>query len=489
MGEPRGNDYFDDLLAQAEAENTIDAGLRRRLSEAWRPWLRRRILLDMGTAVLGIGVIGSLIALVLAAAWLWRNGMLAPLQAAWDLLHPAAEQAAGWFGRLGAGLEESVKGMGKFLGDAAVPIEQFVSRRFGQLGNFLFRTLPLPARAALAFGLVLLSNLAEPLFAQRRFWRRLIRPAHIAGAVLFVWLIGHVIRHCVIAFHWGGLEVASLGLWGVLPLLPAVLETRRPLAMELFAAIMAAIHVGVFCLGLSGNGIIALDGCLAVILINGAPLFADRHPATAARIRWLSMAVVGFLLYCSGFVRDLPAILEFRSFLQPGAAAAVALAWVRGRRGDGRERACLALLSLATLAFAHLATGLLLGTLSIGEVYDLSGERYRLSHFTSNTLAVVALAWILWFLWCLWTLAESRMTRQPLLAQIGVTAMLCSFETRYIELVRNFSLAAGLFILPPALLLIAGAGRILGGWLEELEGDDAASPGDGTMTTDMTEGE
>jgi hypothetical protein len=116
----------------------------------------------------------------------------------------------------------------------------------------------------------------------------------------------------------------------------------------------------------------------------------------------------------------------------------------------------------------------------VGSLHDLTGGGYNLSIFAGNVLVGTMLAWVAWFLWCLWLLVESSDLNSGVMAQLAVTALLGSLETRYVEVVKNISLVAGLAILPLMLVLILAEIRIIRRWLGALEA--------GTGTAASTEG-
>ncbi len=122
--------------------------------------------------------------------------------------------------------------------------------------------------------------------------------------------------------------------------------------------------------------------------------------------------------------------------------------------------------------FAFFATGIITGFVSVGHVFDLFQGRFKQSIFSSSAVLALFFSWLIWFLWCLWILGESKNTGRVILAQIGVTAMLGSIEIRYVEICRNFSFAAGLVMLPVALILAAASARILRRWLKDLLPED-----------------
>lgn len=313
---------------------------------------------------------------------------------------------------------------------------------------------------------------------------RYARYAYIFEAALFSWMLGHIVELYAIHYWWEGLEIASAGMWCVLPLFIAVMTGLRPLLHEVLAFAVLAVHVLAYTNGVTGNVIVAFDVSLAVMIIAGADIFKTRLGPHAPVVRYTAMGVLSFILYCSGFVWDLPAVLEFRGYSDPSAlplsrhflvfiiAAAVLLVglsyWRKGKvrtRNDG----VFSLLLLLTLLFAGYSTGILLHSFSVGEIYDLTGPRYNLSIFAGNVLLATLFAWAAWFLWCLWLLVESSDLNNGIMAQIAVTALLGSLETRYVEVVKNISLLAGTMILPLMLILILIAIRIIRRWLGSLE--------------------
>ena len=336
--------------------------------------------------------------------------------------------------------------------------------------------------AALFLASMLADRIAR-LLAKSERYRNRVRFVDIIGAALFSWMLGHIIELFAVRQWWNGLEIASMGMWILLPLFVAVMTGVRPLLHEAVALAVLLLHLLAYTNGVSGNVIMAFDVSLAVAIISGADLLRERLGVHTAALRYASMGVLCFILYCGGFVWDLPAILEFRGYAETASLSrsvfALALAlgvatllalWAYWRKGRVRTRndALFTLLLLLTLLFSFFPTGILLHVISIGTPYDLTGSGYNLSIFASNILLATLSGWVCWFLWCLWLLVESSDLNNGIMAQVAVTAMLGSLETRYIEIVRNISFSAGLVVLPLMLMLVLAEIRIIRLWLVKL---------------------
>jgi hypothetical protein len=166
-----------------------------------------------------------------------------------------------------------------------------------------------------------------------------------------------------------------MGMWSVIPLFVAVMTRLRPLLYEVVCLVILLVHLAVYASGVSGNVIVTFDISVAVMLIAAADMLKARLGVHASALRYIAMGIIGFLLYCSGFVWDLPAVLEFRAeaalaelpasrlFLAPVlVVAALLVVWSYRRKGKARTRndALFTLLLLGTLLFSCFPTGILL---------------------------------------------------------------------------------------------------------------------------------
>ena len=507
MADNSNKHYPESFFTEAAARRIIPEFTRGRLIALWHGRARRDSFRSLYYALFILAIIGIGFGLVRAVPEILESNIIATIGS-------ALTTAAHWAGRAIVWCLSCVGSILLAVGSALRYAAEVVASVFAFIGAYI----AIAFRAVVAAGLYLYSTLAEMLahtynslrhpFAkigatlaasllatpagdvlrksEHAILRRLGGYVYTLGALLFLWAAGVAIRYCVLEFAWEGLEVPSIAIWSVAPLMAVALGGKRPIIHQAWAAIVVGVHILIFYTGVSGNVIVALEICIAVSLISLSEILAGRSPAFAEIVRYISMAIICFVLYCSGFVWDLPALLEFRHGIRPGTGAAslafllplfgvaatlVGLAYLAKRHEGGRNAAVFTLLLLLTLFFAYFATGLLLWYIPVGQVYDLASGSYRISVFTSNMLIAVILSWTVWFLWCLWMMIESKIAIRPILVEIAVIALLCSLETRYIEIVRNFSFAAGLVMLPPALLLVATAGKIIGKWFNELKAE------------------
>lgn len=316
------------------------------------------------------------------------------------------------------------------------------------------------------------------------------RAIYVLGAMLHAVATGYVIMQGVVYRQWEELEVTSVSFWCLIPLVMTFLSGDRPLFYQLLTGVIIGAHSLAYFRGVSGNTFIAFDISTAIVLISIAQIYSVRNPRLALCIKYMSLTIICFLLYCTGFVWDLPAILEFRGYIKPNAydpsrtflvilfilslvSVAAGYLFKPGTRTWGDRQ--FTLLLLATLLFAYFSTAIIMGFVSVGYVFDLFGGQFKQSIFTSNALLALFFSWTIWFLWCIWALVESKADRNTLLAQIGVTALLGSIEIRYVEICMNFSFTVGLVMLPIALVLAAIAARILSKWLKDLVPEKSAA--------------
>lgn len=437
------HNYFDKLLEKAVARDIIPEGRKEELATLWHRKEKNESVRELYLLLIALSAIGM------------GLGVLKAVPETLD------SEAIRW---LGASLASAFR---FFLHD--------------------FRSIfsQPPAKAAILFLAGLLVGVAGSRFEGngRAGLRVLAWPLFVAGAVLHAMAAGYLLMHGIVEYRWEELEVTGAGLWSVAPLLMVLLGGGRPLFYQLLTAAVFLLHVAAYLSGVSGNIMVAFDIGIAVILISAARLAPAAYAETARRVRYMAMAIVCFVLYCTGFVWDLPAILEFRGYIKPGAhqptlyflaglialsCLAVVVAYFRAPTGRTVNDRRFMLLLLLTLFFACFATNLLMGYMSVGHIFDLFHGRFKQTIFTANGTIALVMSWTIWFLWCLWILVESRETGKIILAQIGVTAMLGSIEIRYVEICRNFSFGVGLIMLPIALVLAAVSARFLGKWLNEL---------------------
>lgn len=363
---------------------------------------------------------------------------------------------------------------------------RYFSNILGILDDVFFSLFKLmPIKAAILFLLGLSMNWAGDRLARADTSGKklLAKPVYVFGAALHSLAMAYVVMQGVVFDEWEELEVTSAIFWAVIPLIMPLLGGFRPLLYQLLTGLIIVGQSLAFGCGVSGNSIIALNVCTAVILISAAQFFAPAFPRHAAGVRYMSMIIIGFLLYCTGFVWDYTMLLDFFRYIKPGshqptkiflavlfaiAVAAVAAAYFRKPGTRTRADGQFALLLLATLLFSLFATAILMQFITPGEIFNLFRGRFRQSIFSSRAVLALFLSWTLWFLWSLWLLVESRETGESVIAQIGVTVMLGSIEVRYVEICRNFSFTAALVMLPICLLLAAVSSRFLQGWLKEL---------------------
>ena len=443
MTDMNSQNYFDKLLEKAVGRSVLTGDERTALSAAWHRHEKRQALHNLLGLLFLFSGIGILLGVIYTVP---------------EVMHSGA--------------------VGRILSLISRALEYLYSG-FGQFFSFLL----LKAGVAFLAGIV-----ANYLGTWLLTWREgrfsaLVGPTYIAGAILHAVATGYLMMSGVIDHGWEELEVTSVVFWCIIPLIMTLLSGRRPLFYQLLTGGIIALHSLVYFIGVSGNAMIAFDTGIAAMLISAAHYFSDREPRLCLHIRYMSMAIICFLLYCTGFVWDLPAVLEFRGYIKPGAhyptmvfliclfaLAFLSMAAAYFLRPGGRSQSDrqFALLLLLTLVFAFFATGIITGFVSVGHVFDLFQGRFKQSIFSSSAVLALFFSWLIWFLWCLWMLLESRDTGRVILAQVGVTAMLGSIEIRYVEICRNFSFAAGLVMLPVALILAAASARILRRWLKDL---------------------
>lgn len=345
-------------------------------------------------------------------------------------------------------------------------------------------TLASEGKTAALFAASILADIAAWKMAANPRRQLLVRVIYLLEAALFSWALGHLIELYAISRWWGGLQLASMGIWSVLPFFVVVMARVRPLFYEGVAFFALLLHLFAYSLGVSGNGMIAFDISLAVMIMVGADRLKAQLGRHAFVIRYAAIGIVCFLLYCCGFIWDLPPVFEFQAAVDPSSLSfsclflsillvcAIALiGWNYWRKGSERTRndGLFSLLLVFTLLFSIYSTGILLGLIPLGTVYDLRSHGYTLNVFAANVTLATFLAWTGWFLWCLWLLVESSELNSGLMAQIAVTALLGSLETRYIEVVVNFSFTLGLIVLPLVLALVLVEVRIIRRWLSQLE--------------------
>lgn len=447
MADLNRRNYFDKFLEKAVARSVITAGTKDRLSESWHGEEKKAAISGLCLALFLVSGLGVVIGLTGAVPEVVNSSLLK-----WALAKAAAAS-------------------------------NFIYHNF----TYVF-TLSL-VKAGVFFLGGLVADFLGARLAKRESSRlhSLVWPIYIPGAVLHAVATGYLVIQGIVDYHWEELEVTSIGFWCVIPLVMTVLSGDRPRFYQLLTGVIIVVHALAFYNGVSGNIFIAFDISTAVILISISQLIAEKRPYQALCLRYVSMTIICFLLYCTGFVWDLPAILEFRGYIKSGAhqpsylflilllaltVAAMAAAYFLRRGARSRAERQFTLLLLFTVLFAYFSTGIIMEYVSVGQIYDVFGGEFKQSIFSSNAAAALLLSWLIWFLWCLWILIESKETGKIILAQIGVTAMLGSIEIRYVEICRNFSFAAGLVMLPIALILAAVSVKFLGKWLKDLLGDD-----------------
>ena len=451
MTDMNSQNYFDKLLEKATDRSVITEEERVALSVSWHRQEKRRALGGLMGVLFLFSVIGILLGVINAVPETVNSGAVS----------------------------KSVS-----------LISRAINYMYYDFGRF-FSLLLIKAGIAFLAGIG-----ANYLGRWLEIWREgrfasLARPVYIAGAILHAVATGYLMMRGVIQYHWEELEVTSVGFWCIIPLIMTFLSGGRPLFYQLLTGGIIAVHSLAYFNGVSGNAMIAFDTSIAAILISVAHLFSDRNPGLCRNIRYMSMTIICFLLYCTGFVWDLPAILEFRGYIKPGAHhptmlfliglftvtfLTMVVAYFRKPGMKSRSDKLFALLLLLTLVFAYFATAIIMEFVSVGYIFDLFKGRFKQSIFTSNAILALFLSWLIWFLWCLWIIIESKNTGRIILAQIGVTAMLGSIEIRYVEICRNFSFAAGLVMLPIALILAVASARILSKWLKDLLPEGGEQP-------------
>lgn len=443
MKDINSQNYFDRLLEKAAARSLITTDQQNRLSASWHNREKNTSIAGLYYLTLALSIFGIFLGVVVGIPQTLRS--------------------------------ESFHSLLRWLAQAADYL----------YNDFLHFFTLLPVKAACFFVAGIALNYVGDWLdnAAKQRPRYLARPAYLAGTVLHAVAMGYVVVQGIVFDGWEELEVTSIGFWSIIPLIMAVFGGGRPLFYQILTGAIIAAHSLAFNRGISGNSMIAFDVSIAVILISAAQFLEEKNVRLALCIRYLSMTIICFLLYCTGFVWDLPAILQFWGYIKPGAhhptalflialfslavtAMAVAYFHRPGRRSRADKQ--FTLLLLCTLLFAYFATGILMQYISVGVIFDLFGGQFKQSIFTSNAILALLLSWLIWFLWCLWLLVESRETGKIILAQLGVTAMLGSIEIRYVEICRNFSFATGLVMLPIALVLAAVSVKFLGRWLREL---------------------
>ena len=487
--------------------DTVASSLSRCASAAWE------------------GVCATLAFLAAGAAWVWEH-IAAAASAVFAFLRPIAGAILAWMYNVADTVASSlsrcasamVEAVGFVLGIlqsmvvwVVTKLAAGVSAVFGflrgcavgtyawlldmaansltYLAQWYWTSLASVEKIVALFAISVAADRSAASLARRERHPRLIRPLSVFGAAVFSWMLGHIIELCAIHYDWYGFEVVSMGMWSLIPIFVALMTNVHPRIHAATALVILALHIPVYACGVSGSIMIAFDVILAVAVIIAADVMKARLGEHATVLRFTAMGIICFLLYCCGFVWDQPSVLHYQDYAAPDsllfsrrflmvllAATALLVGWHYRRKKAARTRhdALFSLLLLATLLFSWFPTGMLLGFIRPGVSHVFSSGGYGVGIFSVNILLIILGAWACWFSWSLWLLVESSDRNSGLMAQIAVTALLASLETRYLEVVFRISFVAGLTVLPVMLIVVLAEVHIIRRWMGKVKTELAA---------------